>query len=126
MIDVDALLHVEYEDGTRHPAALIEYAADEGNNYKCATVLQNLAKRCNPLVEAYVVLYKRSTQPNPANREFPDIVGFRVKRLWPEPETDWHEMTPEEWAWALWEIRCRAEKPKKALPVSPEFFYLPA
>lgn len=95
MIDLDASLYVEYDDGTKEPIALIETAQDVGQ-YKCATVTQKLAARSD--LPCYVVLYTLSEKRNPAALEWEDIEKFRVKRLWPKPEHEWKIYTPEEWA----------------------------
>lgn len=104
MIDLDASLWVEYDDGTKETVALIETAIDTGQPYKNATVTLNLAKRAN--VPCYVVLYTLSDKPNPANPTCRDIDSFRVKRLYPEPmDYDWRILTPTQWAQALVKIR---------------------
>src|SRR5690349_18555015 len=35
----------------------------------------------------------------------PDFAGFRVRRLWPQPEIDWRLLTPVEWAHGLLAMR---------------------
>jgi hypothetical protein len=108
MIDLDAALWVEYDDTTKQPLALIETARDVGQDYKTATVTQNLAKLCTVrIVPAYVVLYTTSENSrNPAAPSFPDITKFRVKRLWPAPvELSWTAYSPQEWAESLVELR---------------------
>jgi len=96
---------VEYDDGTKDPLALIETAMDRGQTMKPATVTKKLAERCSPQIKAYILLYKLAQQPNPADPKWPDIESFRVKRIWPEPETPWRIFTPEEWAYHLLELR---------------------
>ena len=103
MIDLDASLYVEYDDGTKEPIALIETARDVGQKYKCATVTTNLAKRAE--LPCFVVLYSLSSDKNPADTTWFDIESFRVKRLWPKPENDWRVMTPQEWADNLLKMR---------------------
>ncbi|MFH1635802.1 MAG: hypothetical protein ABIG63_17560 [Chloroflexota bacterium] len=98
MIDLDASLYVEYDDGTKDPLALVETAIDRGQPFKPATVTKKLAQRCFPTVPAYVLLYKLSNTPNPTDRQWMDIKAFRVRRLWPEPETNWEILTPQQWA----------------------------
>lgn len=105
MIDLDASLYVEYDDGTKEPLALIETARDVGQAYKPATVTTNLAKRTHPVIPCYVVLYTLSNSKNPADQEWLDISMFRVKRLWPNPERDWRRLTPQEWAAGLLKMR---------------------
>lgn len=103
MIDLDASLYVEYDDGTKEPIALIETAVDVGQSFKPATVTCNLAKRAD--LPCFVVLYKLSDQKNPADERWPDIVEFRVKRLYPKPERGWRILTPDEWSEALLAMR---------------------
>jgi hypothetical protein len=106
MIDLDASLYVEYDDGTKEPVALIETARDVGQRFKYATVTTKLAKLSG--LPCYCVLYKCSESPNPADPHWPDISEFRVKRLWPKPEHSWRTVKPGEWAGALLRIRAWA------------------
>lgn len=103
MIDLDASLYVEYDDQTKDPIALIETAIDIGQPYKTATVTTKLAQRAR--IPCYVVLYKLSSSPNPADPTWNDIESFRIKRLYPEPEKDWRTLSPKEWAEGLLKIR---------------------
>ena len=103
MIDLDASLYVEYDDGTKEPVALIETALDVGQGFKSATVTTKLAKMAG--LPCYCVLYSCSKTPNPADPVWPDIASFRVKRLWPNPERSWRTVEPREWAGALLKIR---------------------
>ena len=103
MIDLDASVYIEYDDGTKEPLALIETAEDRGQNYKNATVTLKLAKRAN--LPCFVLLYKLSSNPNPANKKYRDIDRFRVKRLYPKPEFTWRELSPQEWAENLLRLR---------------------
>ena len=103
MIDLDASLYVEYDDGTKEPIALIETARDVGQQYKSATVTTKLAKRAD--MPCYVVLYSLSKEKNPADAEWFDIESFRVKRLWPKPENDWKIYSPQQWAENLLTLR---------------------
>lgn len=106
MIDLDASLYVEYDDGTKEPLCLIETAQDVGQKYKTSTVTKNLAKLSTArILPAYVLLYKLSDQPNPADSRWKDIESFRVMRIWPNPEYTWRPVTPERWAQALVEMR---------------------
>jgi hypothetical protein len=105
MIDLDASLYVEYDDGTKEPLALIETAMDRGQDFKPATVTKKLAMRCVPPVAAYVILYTLSATTNAADSRWQDISRFRVKRLWPKPEANWRIMSPEEWARCLVRLR---------------------
>lgn len=103
MIDLDAALYIEYDQGTKHPVALIETALDVGQAHKSATVTMRLAKLAG--LPCYCVLYRAAEIPNPADPQWPDIQSFRVKRLWPRPERVWRTLEPGEWAKALLEIR---------------------
>jgi hypothetical protein len=108
MIDLDAVLYVEYDDGSKDPLVLIETARDVGQSYKTATVTTNFAKRTFPVVPAYVLLYTVADQPNPAASDCFDIVSFRAKRLWPDPEKSWTTYTPAAWARLLLGLRQRS------------------
>jgi len=79
MIDLDDALYIEYDDGSKKPVAHIETAIDVGQKYKAATVIMNQAKMSG--LPCYCVIYKCSSNPNPANPLIPDISQFRVKRL---------------------------------------------
>lgn len=103
MIDLDASLYVEYDDGDKEPLALIETARDVGQAYKPATVTLRLAQRaCLP---CYVVLYSLSDLPNPADPQWMDIDSFRVRRLNPPSPCGWQIVTPEKWALHLRRMR---------------------
>lgn len=106
MIDLDASLYVEYDDGTWEPLLLVETAIDKGQGYKCAAVTQKLAAKAG--IAAYVLLYKIADTPNPAAPEWHDISQFRVKRLWPAPDKAWRQVMPLEWARALVKVRAWA------------------
>ena len=108
MIDIDAALYIEYNDGTHGPLALVETALDS-NWHKSTTVLVRLAQRCSPPLPAFLVLYTKSDQPNPANPAVADIAAFRVRRVWPNPEPTFTALTPQEWAVRLVNLR-RAAK----------------
>lgn len=108
MIDLDASLYVEYDDGSKEPVALIETAQDVGQTYKTATVTTKLAQRAR--LPCFVVLYTLSTQPNPADASWRDIESFRVKRLYPIPENDWKILSPDEWAKKLLAMRAWSAK----------------
>lgn len=103
MIDLDASLYVEYDDGTKEPLALFETAMDRGQLFKPATVTTKLAERAG--IPAYVVLYKLSGFPNSADPQWMDIESFRVKRLRPKPDFNWRILTPAQWANAIVQIR---------------------
>jgi len=102
MADLDSVLFAEYNYPNKLPLCLIEVARDIGQD-KPAGVIQNLAKLAG--IPAYVALYSHSEDPNPSNTNWPDIDGFRVKRVWPHPEPAWRSLTPQEWAKALVQIR---------------------
>jgi hypothetical protein len=103
MIDIDCVLFVEYDTDTREPLALIETARYVGQRHKPATVTAALARRAG--IPAFTVLYEAANDPNPADKRFPDIARFRVRRLWPQPERSWRIVKPEQWAQALLHIR---------------------
>ena len=103
MIDLDAALYVEYDDGSKEPLALIETAQDVGQNQKTATVTLNLARRAG--IPCFVVLYRLSEDANPADHKWQDIEAFRVKRLHPNEEKGWRVLTPFEWAQTLLKMR---------------------
>jgi hypothetical protein len=104
MIDLDASLWIEYEGWNREPLVLIETAIDVGQSRKPATVLQCLARRAN--LPAYVVLYTpMAGLKNPADSSASDIVRFRVKRLWPDPESEWRRLSPWQWCRELEGVR---------------------
>lgn len=103
MIDLDVSLYVEYDDGTREPLALVETARDVGQSFKPANVTTRLAQRAG--LPCYLVLYSCSEDANPADSTCPDISGFRVRRMWPAPESAWRSVKPAAWAKALIEIR---------------------
>lgn len=106
MIDLDACPYVEYDDRSKEPIALIEVAMDIGQSWKTHTVTKNLARLCTERsLPAYVVLYKKSSEDNPADRSQKDIEAFRVIRIWPNPESQWRILTPEQWAIELVEMR---------------------
>jgi hypothetical protein len=104
LVDIDAIFWVEYNDGTRQPAALIETAQDVlANRNKSGNVLCNLANRAG--LPAFIVLY---TLANCENAAFPcvrDIASFRVRQLNPNPESAYEEMTPAEYALFLESLR---------------------
>jgi hypothetical protein len=98
MIDLDGIIFVEYQDQSKEPLALVEIAVDIGQPIKPSTVTKKLAQRCTPTLPALTVLYKLSDRPNPTKPHLNDIESFRVRRLWPEPETKWERLTPKQWA----------------------------
>ncbi len=109
-IDLDGVMFVEYEDGSREPVALIEFAMDTGQRDKPALVMKRLAQRCAPPLPAYVVLYTVSDKRNPAAPQHRDISFFRVRRVCPDPETKWMYFTPQMWAEQLVSLRAHAEE----------------
>ncbi|KVF49489.1 hypothetical protein [Burkholderia cenocepacia] len=102
MVDLDSVLFTEYDNGAKVPLALVEVARDIGQE-KPAGVIQHLAQLAD--VPAYVALYTPSDGANPANPNWSDIMAFRVKRLWPRPESGWRVLSPAQWARALVQIR---------------------
>jgi hypothetical protein len=96
MIDADVILYVEYDDATKEPLVLIEEARDVEQAWKPASVTQNLARKA--ALPAFTVLWTPSQeQQNPAAPGYPDIAGFRIKRIWPSPESSWSTLTPQQW-----------------------------
>jgi hypothetical protein len=96
MIDLDASLYVEYDDGTKEPLALVETAVDRGQGMKASTVTRKLAERAN--LPAYTLLFRLADTLNPADSRWHDIACFRYRRIWPKPHTTWMTCTPVEWA----------------------------
>ena len=102
MADLDSVLFTEYDHVGKVPLALVEVARDIGQD-KPASVLRRLAQLAD--VPAYVALYTPAPEANPSNGNWSDIEGFRVQRLWPQPEDRWRSLTPTQWAQALVRIR---------------------
>lgn len=105
MIDLDASLYVEYDDGTKEPLALIEAARDVGQTFKTATVTKKLAARCVPVLPAFCLLYKTGSTPNPADNQWRDIIQFRYKQIHPVLDLNWITVTPLAWAEKLLSLR---------------------
>jgi len=107
MIDLDASLYVEYDDGSKEPLALVETARDVGQPWKNAQVTMNLAKKAD--LPCYVVLYKLADRKNPADPQWMDISEFRIRRLYPNlyPKFGWATVSPDVWAKHLLELRKR-------------------
>lgn len=103
MIDADVVLFLEVDPGTRSPLALIGVALDTEQERKPASATAHLAALSG--LPAFTVLYRRASNPNPADPREQDIDRFRVQRLWPSPGRSWRILTPMEWAKALVEIR---------------------
>ena len=109
MIDLDASIYVEYDNGTKDPLALIETARDVGQAYKTTTVTLKLAIKAD--LPCFVLLYTLSEEDNPYDPKWKDIKSFRGMRLHPKRESDWRIFTPKEWAQLL--IRLREWQAKK-------------
>lgn len=104
MIDLDASLYVEYDDGSKEPVALVETALDVGQSFKTATVTRKLSIRSG--IPAYVVLYREAATKNPADPRWNDIESFRVMQIGPgAPEQQWRTLTPGQWCEELISIR---------------------
>jgi hypothetical protein len=103
MVDADVVLFLEVDPSTREPLALVEVAVDVGQLKKPATATARMAAKAG--LPAFCVLYGLTTQPNPCDHRVFDISGFRVQRLWPQPERSFRTLTPDEWANALVKIR---------------------
>ena len=108
MCDDDSVLWLEYSPGEKAPLCLIEAAADVGQDYKPATAIKLLARRAR--IPAYIVLYARAADRNPADPRCFDLTGFRVKRLYPRADLAWRHVAPGEWAQALLQIRSWAAR----------------
>jgi hypothetical protein len=102
MADLDSVLFVEYGHSGKLPLALVEVAMDIGQE-KPTGVIRELAKMAN--IPAFVALYKPAAAANPTARAWNDIDQFRVKRIWPKPDRDWRNLSPQQWAEALVNIR---------------------
>lgn len=108
MIDLDARMWVECEDKTYRPLMLIEEARDVGQSFKNGTMIKNEARRgapCGEDIPAFIVLYTPANEPNPADKKCADIRVFRIRRVWPDPETDWETISPDEWAKRILKLR---------------------
>lgn len=103
MCDADSIMWLEYDQDSKEPLAIVEAAVDVGQDHKPATAITRLAKRAR--IPAYLVLYEKAVQSNPADPRCSDLAGFRIKRLWPRTETRWRALKPTEWASALLQIR---------------------
>jgi hypothetical protein len=108
MVDIDVALYSEFRTGRKYTLALVETARDTGQDFKCASVLQDLAERAK--TPAYIALYKVGTTPSPVDPTVMDIESFRVRQISPTPATKWHKMSPQQWAEALLRIRRRASR----------------
>lgn len=106
MCDIDTALWLEHDDLSKEPLALIETARDVGQGYKSGTVLQRLAKRAK--LPAYVCMYRLADTRNPADLQYQDVASFKVRRVWPRPESGWRELSPAQWASGLVRIRAWA------------------
>ena len=120
MIDLDACVYIEYSMETRVPLVLIETARDVGQKYKSGTVVSQLAKRAG--LPAYALLYRLAETTNPADSRFADLCGFRIRRLYPKPESQWRTLTPYGWANALIRIRAWSIKHQNVSAANDEKF----
>jgi hypothetical protein len=102
MADLDSVMFAEYGYDNKLPLALVEVAQDIGQE-KPRGVIRQLAKMAN--LPAFVALYTPAARPNPVSPAWHDIDQFRVKRVWPRPEAAWRNLSPNEWASALVQIR---------------------
>lgn len=101
MTDVDC---VEYDYTGMYPVGLIETAQDNGKqDEKYIKPFRRLAETVK--VPAYLVLYKVSERPNPADVLYQDIDSVRVKLIFPSTYDHFVTMTPKEWAEHLCELR---------------------
>ena len=102
MADLDSVLFAESHWPIKLPLCLVEVAQDIGQE-KPAGVIRKLAELAG--IPAYVALYTQAAVANTGNVNWPDIERFRIKRLWPCPEAGWRDLTPQQWADALVQIR---------------------
>ena len=63
MIDLDASLYVEYDDGTKEPLALIETAQDIGQAFKPATVTLQIGQEGRSAMLYRIVHTFKKLQP---------------------------------------------------------------
>lgn len=104
MIDIDNVVWIEWRKETREPLAVIETALD-GPEEKGHQVLARFGELCQR--PAFVVRYRLAGVPNPGypHLQVKDIAAFRVRRVWPNPERGYREMTPKQYAEWLVQIR---------------------
>jgi hypothetical protein len=95
-IDIDFMMLIEFDRQVYFPVAFIEHARDVGQKRKCATVTQNTAMMCQ--LPAACVMYK-------ANKDFTEIISYRFERLWPKPDGKIVDLTPEQFAHRLNDMR---------------------
>jgi len=101
MIDLDA---IEYCRSCGQPLAFLELAYGNGDKWKAATIITNLAMAQRR--PAFVVYYLSGETPNPADPTVPDIKEFRVRQMWPKPvKQQLVPMTPKAFAEWLWSLR---------------------
>jgi len=109
MIDLDASLYIEYDNGTKEPLALIETAVDVGQDIKPATVTKRLAARAG--LPAFTVLYTLAATRLEADPSWYDISGFRVKQLVPHESKAWQSFSPQAWREFLYGLRQECCRP---------------
>lgn len=103
MIDIDGVLFAEVDYRSLEPLALLETARDVGQSGKPSRALEALARRAD--LPGIVVLYRLSSDPNPSDPRFSDIVAFRVRVVYPTRQSGWRTLTPPQWAQELMQIR---------------------
>jgi hypothetical protein len=104
LIDIDAILYVEYERYKNRPLALIEEARDVGQSFKCAAVMANLARMAK--LPAFLVLWLPSSEANPVtNGKYPDIERFRVRPMNVKKSEPFGKYSARDYAVFLWELR---------------------
>ena len=92
-IDLDLL---EYCPRCFVPILLHEVAQDRGQSAKQTIVLSRLAEASS--LRALCTLYTLSEARNPTQQECPDISDFRVRRIWPDPEPAFINLSPSQYA----------------------------
>ena len=84
MADLDSVLFVKYGYSNKLPLALVKVAQDIEHEKPTGTI-REFAKLAN--LSAFVSLHTPAARTNPASPAWHDIEGFRVKGVWPKPES---------------------------------------
>lgn len=73
-----------------------ELARDIGQENKSTNIIRRMAQDMDCC--ALLTLYTPSEKLNPADVRFLDISAFRVRKIWPNPEQDFRDFMPDEYA----------------------------
>jgi hypothetical protein len=103
-------LFVGYDEISEKQYAIINHALDAGQMERPALEQKTLVKARLQLIPEYAVLYRKGRFSNPICPEYNDMDRFRVKRIWPEPETEWITLTPNQWVDHLVSLRTWVER----------------